>query len=99
VVSAGGNFLYAINSSDGTISGYSIDSSNGVLTPLSGSPFAIVGISLATDYLGQHLYVAGPTGIQAFGIDFPSGALTPVSGSPFPAIGATLLTFVQIPPP
>ncbi|MFZ0420948.1 MAG: hypothetical protein WAM04_22805 [Candidatus Sulfotelmatobacter sp.] len=98
VVLAGSNFLYAINSSDGTISGYSIESTNGALTPLSGSPFAIVGVSLATDYLGQHLYVAGPTGIQAFGIDL-SGALTPVPGSPFPAIGPTLLTFVQIPPP
>ncbi|MFZ0771358.1 MAG: hypothetical protein WCA49_17060 [Candidatus Sulfotelmatobacter sp.] len=100
-----GNFLYAINSSngsissDGTISGYSINSSNGMLTPLSGSPFAIVGFSLATDYLGQHLYVSGLTGIQAFSIDFTSGALTPVSGSPFPAFGATLLTVVQIPPP
>jgi 6-phosphogluconolactonase (cycloisomerase 2 family) len=94
-----GNFLYATNSSDGTISGYSINSTNGVLTPLSGSPFAIAGFSFATDYLGQHLYVAGLTGIQAFSVDFTSGALTPVFGSPFPAIGPTLLTFVQIPPP
>jgi 6-phosphogluconolactonase len=100
-----GNFLYAINSSEGsvssdaTISGYSINSTNGVLTPLSGSPFAIAGFSLATDYFGQHLYVAGATGIEAFSIDFTSGALTPVSGSPFPAFGATLLTVVQIPPP
>jgi 6-phosphogluconolactonase len=101
-VVAAGNFLYAINSSDGTISGYSINSTNGVLTPLSGSPFAIVGFSLATDYVGQHLYVAGLTGltgIQEFSVDSTSGALTPVSGSPFPALGATLLTVVQIPPP
>jgi 6-phosphogluconolactonase (cycloisomerase 2 family) len=94
-----GNFVYAINSSDGTISGYSLNPANGVLTPLAGSPFAVVGYSMATDYLGQHLYVAGPTGIQAFSIDFTSGALTPVSGSPFPAFGAKLLTVVQIPPP
>jgi 6-phosphogluconolactonase len=93
-----GNFLYAINSSDGTISGYSINSTSGVLTPLSGSPFAIAGFSLATDYFGQHLYVAGATGIQAFSVDFTSGGLTPVSGSPFPAIGPSLLTVVQIPP-
>jgi 6-phosphogluconolactonase len=93
------SFLYTINSSDSTISGYSINSTNGVLTPLSGSPFAIPGFSLATDYLGQHLYVAGLTGIQAFSIDFTSGALTSLSGSPFPAIGASLLTVVQIPPP
>lgn len=92
------NFLYAINSSDGTLSGYSIDSTNGVLTPLSGSPFAIAGVSLATDYFGGTLYVAGSTGIQAFSIG-AGGALTPESGSPFPASGATLLTVVQIPPP
>jgi 6-phosphogluconolactonase len=94
-----GNFLYAINSSDGTISGYSLDPANGVLTPLSDSPFAIVGVSMAADYFGQHLYVAGSTGIQAFSVDSTSGALTPLSGSPFPATGAALLTVVQIPPP
>ncbi len=93
-----GIFLYAINSSDGTISGYSIASTNGVLTPLSGSPFAIVGFSMATDYFGQYLYVAGPTGIQTFSIDFTSGGLTSVSGSPVPVIGPWLLTVVQIPP-
>src|SRR5580658_1001009 len=98
-VAFAGNFLYAINSSDETISGYSLDPANGVLTPLSDSPFAIVGVSMATDYFGQHLYVAGSTGIQAFSIDSTSGALTPVSGSPFPAFGPTLLTVVQIPPP
>jgi hypothetical protein len=70
-----------------------------VLTPLSGSPFSIVGVSMATDFLGQHLYVADLIGIQAFTIDFNSGTLTPVTGSPFIATGATLLTLVQIPPP
>jgi 6-phosphogluconolactonase (cycloisomerase 2 family) len=94
-----GDFLYAINSLDATISGYSINTTNGVLTPLSGSPFAIVGFALATDYFGQHLYVAGLTSIQAFSIDSTSGALTPLSGSPFPAAGATLLTVAQLPPP
>jgi 6-phosphogluconolactonase len=96
---AASGFLYAINSSDGTISGYSINSSNGVLTPVYGSPFAITGVSLATDYFGGQVFVAGPTGIQAFGIDGTTGALTPESGSPFPATGVTLLTVVQIPPP
>jgi len=92
------NFLYALNSADGTLSGYSIDSINGVLTPLSGSPFAITGVSLATDYFGATLYIVGSTGIEAYSIG-ASGALTPESGSPFAASGATLLTVVQIPPP
>jgi 6-phosphogluconolactonase (cycloisomerase 2 family) len=98
-----GNFLYAINSSDrtidGTISGYSINSANGVLTPLSGSPFAIAAISLAADYFGKYLYVNEPTGIQAFSIDPTSGALTPLSGLPLPASATPLLTVVQISPP
>jgi 6-phosphogluconolactonase (cycloisomerase 2 family) len=92
-------FLYVLN--DGSISGYSINSSSGVLTPLSGSPFAIVGLAIAADSLDQYLYVSGLTGIQAFSIDPISGSLTPVAGSPFPA-SLTLpqvLTVVQIPPP
>jgi hypothetical protein len=94
-----GNLLYAIDSSDGTISGYSINSTNGVLTPVSGFPFSIAGLSMATDSFGQYLYVASPIGIQAFAINISSGALTPSTGSPFAASGATLLTVVQIPPP
>jgi len=100
-----GNFLYAINfsngsiSSDGTISGYSMNSTTGVLTPLSGAPFAISGISMVSDSFGQYLYVAGVTGIQAFSIDSTTGALTAIAGSPFLAVGPAILTIVQIPPP
>ena len=97
VVFASG-FLYALN--DSGISGYSVNSNNGVLTSLSGSPFAIIGgsISIVTDSFGEYLYVSELTGIQAFSINSTSGALTPVAGSPFPANGATLLTVIQIPP-
>ena len=96
IVTANG-FLYALNT--GSISGYSINSDSGVLTPLSGSPFATAGLSIATNFLGQYLYVAGPIGIQVFTINPSSGALTPLPGSPFVASGATFLTIVQIPPP
>jgi 6-phosphogluconolactonase (cycloisomerase 2 family) len=96
-------FLYVLNDvlNDGSISGYSINSSSGVLTPLSGSPFAIVGLAMATDSFNQYLYVAGLTGIQAFSIDPTSGGLSPVVGSPFPAslLLPQVLTVVQIPPP
>jgi 6-phosphogluconolactonase len=96
-------FLYALNNvlNTGTMSGYSIDTSTGVLTPLSGFPLSIEGFSMAIDSpfsLGEYLYVASSTGIQAFSIDGTSGALTPLSGSPFAAAGANLLTLVQIPP-
>ncbi len=99
-------FLYVLNEgmfgNNRNMSAYSVDSSSGALTPLSDSPFAIVGFSMAIDspyYLGQYLYVASPTGIQAFSIDSTSGVLTPLSGSPFAASEGVLLTLVQIPPP
>jgi len=92
------NFLYARNASDGTISGYSIDPNSGVLSPVAGSPFPIPGVTLATDYLQQYLYVTGAGGIQAFSIDSTTGALTAVAGSPFPATGAFYMTTVQVPP-
>jgi 6-phosphogluconolactonase (cycloisomerase 2 family) len=99
-------FLYVLNQgmfgNGGSISGYSIDSSTGALTPLSGFPFSIKGFSMAVDSpysLGQYLYVASATGIQAFAINNTNGSLTPLSGSPFAAVGAELLTLVQIPPP
>ncbi len=105
VVVLAGSFLYGINSSNGgissvgTISGYSINSTTGVLTPLSASPFAISGFAMATDFLGEYLYIAAPDGILAFSIDSTTGALTAVPGSPFLPGEATLLTVVQIPPP
>jgi 6-phosphogluconolactonase (cycloisomerase 2 family) len=40
-----GNFLYVSNNTDSTISGFSIDSNSGIPTPMSGSPFAVGGIS------------------------------------------------------
>jgi len=88
------NFLYVSNALDGTISGYRIDPTNGVLTPLADSPFAIHGSPLATDLAGRYLYMAGSGGLRAFTIDPQSGALTQI-GSPIPYAGATVLTFVQ----
>ncbi|MGA8868030.1 MAG: hypothetical protein WB510_13730, partial [Candidatus Sulfotelmatobacter sp.] len=75
------------------------DSASGMLTPLSDSPFAISGGSMAADSLGEYLYVSGAGGIQALKIDSNSGNLTPVNGSPFPASPALTMTVVQFPPP
>jgi len=88
------NFLYTINSGDGTISGYSVNSSTGVLTPLAGSPFAIAGTALTADFSNQYLYVTGANGIAAFSIGSMTGNLTAVSGSPFPGSGLVGLTVV-----
>ncbi|MGO9086535.1 MAG: lactonase family protein [Candidatus Sulfotelmatobacter sp.] len=86
------NFLYVSNAGDGTVSGYSINSTTGVLTPLSGSPFAIRGAAFAIDPIGPYLYASGSSGILAFTVNTQTGALAPVSGSPFAAPPATVMT-------
>lgn len=88
------NFLYVANALGGTISGYSIDSSSGVLTPLSGSPFAIPAAALASDLSGGHLYVSSAAGMLSFSINPTTGALLPI-GLPVSFTGATVMTYVQ----
>lgn len=84
-----GNFLYASNSNSGNVSGFSVNSSTGVLTPVPGSPFAAAGgssfsgISLACTPNGQFVIAANSAGpITVFSIA-GNGALTPVAGFPF----------------
>jgi 6-phosphogluconolactonase (cycloisomerase 2 family) len=89
-----GRFVYATDLANSTVVGYSIQS-NGALSPLSGSPFALDAsnpLGLTMDATGSFLYVAdqqtnpfttNTTGtISAFTIG-SSGALTPILGSPF----------------
>lgn len=96
-----GGFLFATNSLDGTISAYSIDASTGVLTQISGSPFA------ATTPSGDILFVEGElflpdasaNAISGFVPNLTSGAVSPVSGSPFPAgSGPLALAYSAFPP-
>jgi 6-phosphogluconolactonase (cycloisomerase 2 family) len=90
------NFLYVTNLEDqlGTISGYSIDTATGSLTPVPGSPFAtslnsrpfgILFDSFNDAVNGPYVYVAlsQASGIAGFSVDPNTGALTPVPGSPF----------------
>ena len=98
-----GDFLYASNSGDNTVSALTIDPASGYLTPVPGSPFstealnnpANSGISLAATPDGQYLY-AGSTGydtnfnpapITIFSIDPTTGALTVTNKSTVPAGG------------
>jgi len=91
VVDPSGKFLYVANSTDNSISGYTIDTTSGALTSMgSATPLGIVGASpkvLATDPLGKFLYVAnnGTDNVSAFTINATTGALTAVAGSPFAA--------------
>jgi 6-phosphogluconolactonase (cycloisomerase 2 family) len=88
-------FVYANNDvyPSNTVSGFSSDS-NGVLTPIPGSPFATrgggtsggaLGVDRITVAGGKFLYASnGDTqNISAFSVNPATGALTPVAGSPF----------------
>ena len=91
-----GQFLYvadspALGTPDGIILAFTINSSSGALTAVSGSPFT-AGVdqpdSVTVDPSGRFAYVANDTGgtISAYDIDATTGALSEISGSPF-AIG------------
>ncbi len=86
-----GNFLYVTNVlQPGTVSAFSIDRTNGTLSPVPGSPFnagAGISDSLAITPSGKFLYVTNspPSIISGYAISSGTGALTPIAGSPFAA--------------
>jgi 6-phosphogluconolactonase len=85
-------FLYVSNATAGTISGYSINPTTGVLTPAAGSPFAIAATNIVTDLGEGHLYAYGADGLTVFSIDPTTGALLQV-GSPLAFPGGTALVY------
>ncbi len=86
-----GRYVYVADSGFGffpSISGYTLDGATGVLTPLAGSPFMVVGSprAVAVNPAGTFLLVADAiVGVQVLSIDAASGGLTAVAGSPFAA--------------
>ncbi len=90
-VDPSGSFVYTVNLFSDDISGFSINSSTGALTAISGSPFADTGVAspdavaLAVDSSGDFLYVVNKMdlSVSGFSIDSSTGALTVISGSPF----------------
>lgn len=98
------NFLFVANvgapaptgSVDGSISAYRINGTTGVLTAVSGSPFATTGsnpFQLAVDRSCRFLYITNKEGGRGstfayalgFTIDSLTGNLTAIQGSPFSA--------------
>jgi len=79
-----------VNYTDGTVSAYTINSSTGALTEITGSPFAAGGagalsFSVAVDPTGKFVYVANENSadVSAYTINSSTGALTEITGSPF----------------
>ena len=87
------DFLYVANFTANTVSGYTVNHTTGVLTPvgeaLAPTPVGVQPISVGVDPSGHFLYVlnqgiAPAAGsISVFSID-SRGLLTQISGSPFP---------------
>jgi 6-phosphogluconolactonase (cycloisomerase 2 family) len=94
VVSPSGKFVYVVdaeNASPDNISAYTVDTTSGVLTPVSGSPFPYpstdggVPTAAAVNPAGNFLYVTSnnDSDVAAFSINTATGALTLVAGSPY----------------
>ena len=102
-IGGGGKFLFVgmsgTNHANNAVSAFSIDSTTGALTQITGSPFATGNDpqGLACDPAGKFLFTANiqDDTVSAFTIDPTSGALTAVSGSPFPTSAAPLAAAVD----
>jgi 6-phosphogluconolactonase (cycloisomerase 2 family) len=105
VADPAGKFLYTpnlIGNPQATISAFAIDSSNGALTTVPGSPFPTqtdgFSFSIAVHPSGKFLYAdVGPesNAVEGWTIDGTTGALTTVvPGSPFP-VGNTPGPFIS----
>ena len=74
---------------EGNVSGYTINSTTGALTPIAGSPFAagLFPQSVAVDPTGRFAYAANgrSNNLSGYTINSTTGALTPIAGSPFAA--------------
>jgi 6-phosphogluconolactonase (cycloisomerase 2 family) len=89
-ITPAGTFVYIPNFKDGTISGYSIDSSTGVLTAITGSPFTngtTDPVCAAISPNGNFLFIGSANQTSVFTINATTGALTAVTGSPFATTG------------
>src|SRR6185369_1647708 len=99
VVDPSGKYLYAANSSLVTgatdITGYSIDGSTGVLTPITGSPFPVnvtllsgVPLSVEMDELGNLLYVTNSASksVSVYRVDRSNGTLQRLPSMSTPGI-------------
>ncbi len=85
------NFVYVANSTSNTVSGFNLNHTSGILTPVGTavppSPAGANPISVGVNSGGQFLFVLnqGSSNISVFSIDPTRGFLTEISGSPFGA--------------
>ncbi|MFZ3266319.1 MAG: beta-propeller fold lactonase family protein [Terriglobales bacterium] len=82
-----GLFLFAANVNSNSVSAFTINQSSGILTPVTGSPFASGRSpqSVVIEHQGKFLYLpnGNDASVSAYGINPTTGALTEIVGSPF----------------
>lgn len=78
-------FAYVANSTDNTISVYSIDPASGLLTPVETFKTGKSPVYVTTDIEGRYLYVANSASntLSAFRISQKTGSLAQIKGSPY----------------
>ena len=87
---AAGNYLYVANNASGSISGFSINPTTGVLTSVPGSPFSTAesGNTLTATPDGKYLIALGRSFNGTVYSIGANGVLTSVAGSPY-ALGGS----------
>jgi len=104
-LAAASGFLYALNSSDHTISVFTIDPVAGSLAPVTASTVTAGTASGQLLYNNGMLYAPDPAAnaIQVFSANPMTGALTPLMGSPFVAgaapVALAVVSFPAVDPP
>src|SRR2546425_8749064 len=92
-------YVYVANWNDNTVSGYLRDATTGVLTQITGSPWATgnAPASAAVDQTGNCVFVANflSNNVSAYKITASTGVLTQVTGSPFPTGTAPIAVAVD----
>ena len=90
ILGVGANFAYVVNHDSNNVSAFTVDSGNGTLAPLAGSPFAAGTGPVSLTISGNFAYVVdnGSNGVSVYAVNSTTGALTRVAGSPF-ATGAS----------
>jgi 6-phosphogluconolactonase (cycloisomerase 2 family) len=84
-IASDGKYLYALNGSSGSVYAYGINSVTGLLSSISGSPFAGSGPSnsIVINPLGKRLYVGNVSTIRGYRLFDNRGNLGGLSQSPY----------------
>jgi 6-phosphogluconolactonase (cycloisomerase 2 family) len=87
VMDSNGKFVFVANQGSNSVSVFSADANTGLLTEITGSPFATSAGPSGAAITGSTLFVAnqGAGTVSVYAVDPASGKLTQAAGSPFAA--------------